>query len=182
MGRMLSGHFRKGAVALALCATTAPASAEEIENVRSLAMQVQGRVAEQCSIGRIEGMDFGDLTKRGKRASARIPFNCNVPFEVKVQSRFGGLAHVEQPQGEGPYAGVLPYSIGLQVAVRRPQSGVVSRTYQSADLRGGQQFSSAGGIASDGIAVDVALGQPSSDAGLLAGRYREVIEITISPI
>lgn len=145
-------------------------------------MQVQGRITEQCSIGHIEGMDFGDLTQSGKRASAWISFNCNVPFEVKVQSRFGGLAHEEQPLGEGPYAGLLPYSIGFQVAVRRPQSSLVTRTYQSADLRAGQQFSSAGGIASDGIAVDVALGRPSSDAGLLAGRYREVIEITVSPI
>lgn len=179
---MLRGLLRGGLAALALSAVSAPAWAEEISDVRSLAMHIKGRIVEQCSIGRIDGMAFGNLERQGLQASARIPFSCNVPFEVRIQSQYGGLAHERQPQGEGPYAGLLPYSIGLHIPVRRPQSSIVTRTYQSADLRSGQQFSSAGGIASDGIAVDVALGRPSSDAGLLAGQYREIIEITVSPI
>jgi hypothetical protein len=183
MVRMLCGLFRRGVVALALgAAAAAPVAAEEIENVRSLTMQVKGRIVERCTIGRISGLNFGDLTRPNLQLSANIPLSCNVPFDIKVQSKFGGLAHVEQPKGEGPYAGTLPYSIGFQMAVRRPQTSLVSGSFQSLDLVGGRSFSSAGGIITDGIAMLVSLGQPSSDAGLLAGRYREVIEITVSPI
>lgn len=175
--------FRGCVVAFALgVAAAPPVMAEAIENVRSLTMQVKGRIVERCSIGQVSGLHFGDLTRPNLQMSANIPLNCNVPFDVKVQSKFGGLAHVEQPKGEGPYAGTLSYSIGFQMAVRRPQTSLVSSTFQSLDLLGGRSFSSAGGIATDGMSVQVALGRPSSDAGLLAGRYREVIEITISPI
>lgn len=148
---------------------------------RSVELNVHGRIMEQCAIGNVGEMNFGDLTRPDLKASARVLFHCNVPFRVDVRSANGGLANAQFPNGQGPYAGRLPYSIGFQIPVLKPSSALVAQTFESSELMGGRSFNSASGIAVDGMTLTVALGRPSSEAGLLAGKYSETIVISVSP-
>ncbi|SCW92140.1 hypothetical protein SAMN02927924_04131 [Sphingobium faniae] len=148
---------------------------------RSVELNVHGKIVEQCAIGNVGDMNFGDITRPDLKASARVLFNCNVPFRVDVRSAHGGLSNENFPNGQGPYAGRLPYSIGFQIPVLKPASSLVAQTFQSSELTGGRSFDSAGGIAVDGMALTVSLGRPSSDAGLLAGNYSETIVVSVSP-
>jgi len=161
---------------IAYAAEVGPPSAN-----RSVELNVHGRIIEQCAIGNVGDMNFGDITRPDLKASARVAFNCNIPFKVDVRSANGGLANAQFPNGQGPYAGRLPYSIGFQIPVLKPSSSLVAQTFESRDLIGGRSFSSGGGIAADGMALTVALGRPSSEAGLLAGDYSETIIISVSP-
>jgi hypothetical protein len=160
----------------------APAGAADIDNVRSLDMVVQGTIAQRCAMGAIGNMDFGNLNRPGLGAVARVSLDCNIPFNMQIRARNGRLAHQQMPSGQGPYAGSLPYTIGVNMPVRRPRTSVVERSFEGRELTGaGRTISSEGGIAVDGMALTVALGRPSGEAGLLAGDYGETIEITISP-
>lgn len=173
--------MRFGMAAFVAALIAAPAAAADIENVRSLDMAVRGTIPQRCAMGAIGNMNFGNLERRGLGAATRVRLECNMPFEMRISAQNGGLAHERLPNGQGPYAGTVPYTIGIDVPVRRPRAALISRTFQSGELRGGRTISSEGGIAVDGMALSVALGQPSGEAGLLAGRYGETIEITITP-
>lgn len=176
--------MRLGPVVLAAlaCATFAGrANAADIDNVRSLELGVRGTIAQHCAMGSIADMDFGDLNRPGLGAVARVALSCNVPFDMTIRARNGALTNVQSPNGQGPYSGALPYQIGVAMPVRRPSAAMVEQTFNSRDLTGGRTISSQGGIAVDGMALRVALGRPSGEAGLLAGDYAETIEITIAP-
>ena len=149
---------------------------------RAVELNVHGQIIEHCAIGDVGSMNFGDITRPDLKASARVLFNCNVPFRVDVRSANGGLANESFPNGQGPYAGRLPYSVGFEIPVLKPSSSMIAQSFNSSELIGGRSFNSAGGIAVDGMALTVSLGRPSSDAGLLAGNYSETIVISVSPV
>lgn len=86
------------------------------------------------------------------------------------------------PNGQGPFGGKLPYQLAIKMPVRYPAQQTISRTFTSQQLLGGGVISSNGGIATDGMILAVELGQPSGEAGLLAGEYSETITITVSAI
>ncbi|AMK18313.1 MULTISPECIES: hypothetical protein [Sphingobium] len=157
------------------------ADASRASDNRSVELNVHGRIMEQCAIGNAGDMNFGDITRPDLKASARVSFSCNVPFRVDVRSAHGGLTNDSFPNGQGPYAGRLPYSLGFQIPVLKPSASLVAQTFSSSELMGGRSFNSAGGIAVDGMALTVALGRPSGEAGLLAGNYSETIIISVSP-
>jgi spore coat protein U-like protein len=158
-----------------------PVRAETIEDARSLSLQVTGRISQRCLLGQISDIDLGDLTVRAAERNVNVALDCNVPFSVAVRATNGAIAHNRLPGGQGPYAGRLPYAIGLSFAVRRPAADIVTQTFQGHSLLTGQSISSRGGIASDGLKLTLALGQPGGEAGLLAGTYTETIEITVAP-
>lgn len=159
----------------------ASAHAETMIGVKSIDMLVHGTIAQHCAMGGIGDMKFGDLTRPDLQASVAVQFSCNVPFRVKVQAANGGLTNTAFPHGQGPYAGSLPYTIGFAIPVLKPAEWMVDRSFNSRELTGGRTFDSAGGIATRGMKLDVALGRPSGDAGLLAGDYSETIVITVTP-
>ena len=166
-----------------LSATMATAAnAKEIQNVRSLDIAVSGAVRQHCAMGSIGNMDFGNLERRGLGVTAQVAFDCNVPFTMTIKGANGGLAHSVMPNGQGPYSGLLPYNLAVEMAVRHPATQMISSSFESSQLRGGGLISSNGGIATDGMVLAVELGQPSGEAGLLAGDYSETITITVSPI
>lgn len=168
-----------GVVALGTAGT---ASASEIENgQKAVALNVHGRVSEHCAMGAIGDMRFGDLNRKNLQAAARVQLNCNVPFDMTIQAANGGLANDRYPHGQGPYAGTLPYTMAIAIPVRKPASSLVDRSFTSLELMGGRTISSQGGIALDGMAISVALGDAPGEAGLLAGNYGEKIVITITP-
>lgn len=164
---------------LAVAAT--PAAAQEISNVKSVDIAVQGSIAQRCQMGAIPTADFGDLTRPGRIAAAKVALDCNVPFTMLIKAQNGALTHSELPHGQGPYAGAVPYSLDIELPVRRPAAELISKVFEGRSLTGGQAISSAGGIAIDGLLLRLSLGSVSSEAGLLAGQYGEVIEITIAP-
>ena len=159
-----------------------PAAAADVENVRTLEIGVRGSVVERCAMGSVGNLDFGDLNRPGLSATARVQLSCNIPFNMSIRSQNGGLSNDRLPDGQGPYAGTLPYTVGVEMPIRRPRASVVSRSFQSRELAGGRTISSDGGIAVDGLSLRLSLGRPSGEAGLLAGDYSETIEITITPV
>jgi spore coat protein U-like protein len=159
----------------------APAGAADIGNVRALDIAVRGTIAEHCKLANVPNMAFGDITRPGLAVATQVALDCNVPINVTIRAQNGGLANDALPHGQGPYAGTLPYILQVQIPVRRPAPAIVSQAFASRDLVAGQSISSAGGIAVDGMALNIALGLPGSEAGLLGGRYGEVIEISVTP-
>ncbi|NIJ30835.1 spore coat protein U-like protein [Sphingomonas insulae] len=169
------------AAALAAAVSATPAQAEAVHQDK-LVLNVHGRVPEHCALGGIGDMNFGDLTKTGIERAAQIGFSCNVPFQLSIRSARGGLANEAFPQGQGPYAGLVPYSVAVSIPVRRPGSDMLTQSFTSTALLGGATMSSGGGIALDGMQLTVVLAPPSSEAGLLGGRYSETVTITVAPI
>lgn len=168
--------------ALAAAAFAVPANASEIENVRSFDIAVSGSIRQHCAMGSIQDMDFGNLERRGLAIQTQVAFDCNIPFTMMIKGARGGLTHTKMPNGQGPYAGVLPYSLAVELPVRHPAAEMLNRSFSSRQLQAGGVISSNGGIATDGMVLAVQLGTPSSEAGLLAGEYSETITITVSPI
>ncbi|MAM57749.1 MAG: hypothetical protein CMN25_10480 [Salinicola sp.] len=159
-----------------------PAAADEIDNARSVNIAVDGTITQRCAMGSIPDIDFGDLSRGGLSARARVALDCNVPFTMAISGSGGALTHTAMPLGQGPYSGALPYALGISMAVRHPSIEIVNRVFESHELRGGGSFSSNGGIATDGMTLSIELGAPSGEAGLLAGSYAETITITVSPM
>lgn len=169
------------AMAVFTLAGGAQARPGTLENAKRVELNVHGHIAEYCALGPIGDMSFGDLSRENLSRKTRVALSCNVPFEMKIQAANGGLANDTHPQGQGPYAGMLPYTVDVSIPVLKPQAEVVSRSFTSRELVGGPALSSAGGIALDGMDLTISLGTPTSEAGLLAGNYGETIVITVAP-
>ena len=160
----------------------APVSAEQIDNAQSFDLAVKGSIPQHCSMGSIANIDFGNLERKGLRAETPVAFNCNVPFNMRIKSANGALIHTVMPSGQGPYGGSVPYSIGVTMPVRYPSTRVLQRSFDSRNLQSGGDFSSNGGIATEGMTLRVEIGNGTGEAGLLAGDYSETITITVSPL
>jgi spore coat protein U-like protein len=132
-------------------------------------------------MGNPGGVNFGNLERPNLTADVEVSFYCNVPFTISLKAEHGALTNEREPNGEGPYAGSLPYTLGLTVPVNLPGSSLLQGNFGSGALAGGQSLSSGGGIALNGFDLHVALGAPASDAGLVAGHYSETIVITVAP-
>lgn len=174
--------MRTAVISFLALAFATPASAGEIDNVRSFDIAVNGSISESCSMGGIADMDFGNLERRGLNRQTRVAFNCNMPFTMTINGERGALTHTAMPSGQGPYSGQLPYALKVEMPLRHPATRMVSRSFTSSQLQAGGVISSNGGIATDGMTIGVELGLPSGEAGLLAGDYSETITITVSPI
>lgn len=127
-------------------------------------------------------MAFGDLNRANIERVVNVGFDCNVPFRIDIRSANGGLANEAHPGGQGPYAGLVPYSIAVAIPLRRPTSDLLARSFTSTALMAGASLSSGGGVALDGMQLTVALAPAGGEAGLLGGRYSETVTITVSPI
>lgn len=168
---------------LAAIGLTGPAraSAETLAEARSLSLQVTGSIKDRCQLGRTGDIDLGNLELASGQRDVSLKLDCNLPFSIAVKAANGAIAHSTMPGGQGPFAGRLPYQIGLTFAVRKPAAETISQTFESRNLVAGQSVSSRGGIASDGMRLTLAVGQHGAEAGLLAGSYSETIEITVTP-
>jgi spore coat protein U-like protein len=169
-------------LALAATCVAAPAVAGDIENVRSLDIAVSGSIRQHCALGNIQDMDFGNLERRGLGLDAQVAFDCNMPFTMTIKGAKGALTHTTMPNGQGPFGGQVNYSLAVKMPVRHPAQQIIDQTFKSRQLVAGGVISSNGGIATDGMHLAVRLGDPSGEAGLLAGEYSETITITVSPI
>jgi hypothetical protein len=161
----------------------ASAHAEVLSEAKSFLFEVQGTIAQHCAMGDLPNVRLGNLESTARSRSAQIALNCNMPIEIKVVATNGGLANTLYPQGQGPYAGKLAYDLGFLMPVRRPERSTIKHIFSSAQLLGGQTFSSNDGIAIDGMQLTLELASADHDGPtpLLGGDYSETIEITITP-
>jgi hypothetical protein len=158
-----------------------PAYADEIPVKKSFVMAVEGSIPQHCAMGSIPNLALGDLESAARSRSTDVALDCNMPIDVTVSATNGAIANTAYPQGQGPYAGKLPYRLGFAVPTRTPAQGLVQQTFDSADLVGGRTFSSNGGIAIDGMRLTIDLPPVSKgDGALLGGDYSETIEITVT--
>lgn len=163
-----------------LCA--APVYAGEIDDAQSIDLRVSGSIAQHCALGSVPNMDFGDLERRGLHIETEVAFDCNIPFTMVIAGSKGALTHTSMPNGQGPYGGQLPYTIGVAMPLRQPSMRMLTKSFSSRQIQAGGTISSNGAIATDGMTIAVELGRPSGEAGLLAGDYAETITITVSPL
>lgn len=159
-----------------------PASANQLEFTSELDLVVSGAVREQCALGQIADVDFGNLERPGLGVETKVPFYCNIPFTMTIDAARGALSHTSMPNGQGPYEGTVEYSLEVDVPVRRPSQDVVSKRFRSRQLLSGAIVNSNGGIATDGMKLSIALASPNTSGTLLAGEYTETITITVAPL
>lgn len=160
----------------------APSTAGEIRDAQTVNLVVTGSITQHCALGNVPNMEFGDLQRRGLRIETHVAFDCNFPFRMLITGARGALTHNTMPSGQGPYSGALPYEIGVTMPLRFPSGRILNQSFESRRLLSGGMISSNGGIATDGMTLDIQLGHPTGKAGLLAGDYSETITITVSPL
>jgi hypothetical protein len=168
-----------GAVAAAVVAL--PSSAQEISNVRSVDIALAGHISQRCGMAAGQSTDLGNLSRPRISATTRVQLDCNVPFTLSIQAQRGAIQNLVMPGGQGGYQGSIPYSLNVELPIRRPDRELLTRAFEGRTLVGGQTMSSLGGIAQDGMLLRLDLGSVASSSGLLAGEYGETIVITVAP-
>lgn len=141
-------------------------------------MMVVGRISARCDLNGGGDIDFGELAG-GLTARTRVGLDCNVPFDLSFQSARGGLAHVTQPAGEGPYAGTLGYTLDVRVPVVGPRPSTLRGRYESRALTAPKTLNSGEAIAAGSAQIEIRTARPEGE-GLLAGRYAETLTITVA--
>lgn len=174
---------RFGAVAL-LALSLAATSADARDQDRSIGdasidLVLFGSIVSKCSVGGGGTINLGELSG-SQQASAHFDVGCNVPFEMTFRSLSGGIAHVKQPQGEGPYAGLVPYRLNVSVPALSPLPTELHADFTSSQMVAGGVLNSGDAIAAGGgeIRLQTELA-PGRD--LLAGQYADSITIVIHP-
>lgn len=169
--------------AVACCAFAGAASAHtdgaSVATFSKLEIALDGRIPARCELGRGGRIDLGELTG-GETATANLGFECNVPFELSFQSSRGGLAHDTAPNGQGPYAGTLGYSLDIRVPTLNPTPRALQASFNSRALTSRKSISSDGAIAAGGARLQLVTETPTG-AGLLAGKYSETLTVTVTP-
>ncbi|AYG95355.1 hypothetical protein D8I30_09330 [Brevundimonas naejangsanensis] len=144
-----------------------------------LDVEVTGRITASCRLAGGGDIDFGELTG-GQQVDAEFALACNVPFDISFQSQSGGLAHVSKPRGEGPFAGLLGYTLSVAIPTLSPHAATLGGTFASQNLMAKKTLSSGDGIAQGGGRIQIRTDRLEG-AGLLAGEYSEVLNITLTP-
>lgn len=172
------------ALVLALVASGSAASAEPLDkgvifSVSRIDLTVRGAITPRCQLNGGGDIDFGELTAN-RSVEAPFALDCNVPFDIGVQSMRGGLAHETMPQGQGPFAGILPYDVRLSFPILRPSPSIVEASFNSSEATGRRFVSSGDGISGGAGKIALRTHAPAG-AGLLAGRYAETLMLTVTP-
>ena len=180
--RQLVARFGATAALLlsSIVATTANAkdSAPAFDGV-SLNVVLSGHITAKCSIGGGGTIDLGRLVAN-KQATARFDVGCNVPFEMVFRSTSGGIAHATKPEGEGPYAGIVPYRLGVTVPALSPQPLQLHADFTSNQMIAGATLDSGDAIAAGGGEIRLQT-EMTQGSDLLAGEYGDSIMIVINP-
>ncbi len=137
-----------------------------------------GRITGRCQVSGGGDFAFGELTGN-ETVDETVGLDCNVPFDLNLRSARGGLAHAGLPDGQGPFAGTLGYTVKLSVPTLSPAPQTLQASYTSAELAGGKTLSSGDAIAAGGGRMEVQTA-PVTGAGLLAGEYSETLTVTVT--
>lgn len=145
----------------------------------SVDLVIAGTISANCTVGGGGTIDLGQLDA-DKRVSASFDLGCNVPFEIIFRSASGGIAHSEKPEGEGPYAGIVPYRLGVTVPTLSPLPDEMTASFTSAQMMQGGSLDSGEAIAAGGGEIYLQT-ENIADRELLAGRYADSISVVINP-
>lgn len=167
-----------GVVAFGSAAVAADAVAPQASAFSRVDVILAGSISARCDISGGGDIDFGELVGN-QTARARVALDCNVPFDVSFQSARGGLAHTALPAGEGPYSGMLDYTLDVRVPVIGPRRATLHGRYESRSLMSRKTLGSGDAIAAGGAQIEIRTGVPQG-AGLLAGQYSETLTITVA--
>lgn len=145
-----------------------------------LSVTLTGRIEDRCSISGGGTMALGELTP-GEGATADFSLDCNVPFDVRILATNGGLTHLTKPDGEGPFAGRLPYDISLKIPTLNPGASMLTGSFSSTELAAEAVMTSGQAVAAPGSSRLALKTRNIPGAGLLAGDYSELLTISIEP-
>ncbi|MNU67282.1 hypothetical protein D3C71_566160 [compost metagenome] len=145
-----------------------------------LSVTLAGRIDDHCAISGGGAMALGELTP-GESVAADFSLDCNVPFDIRIASANGGLTHLTKPDGEGPFAGRLPYDLQVRIPTLNPGASSLTGSFSSAELRGEAIMSSGQAVAAAGRSRLALTTRNVQGAGLLAGDYSEILTISVEP-
>ena len=145
-----------------------------------LSVTLVGRIEDRCSISGGGTLALGELTP-GEAVSADFSLDCNVPFDIRILSENGGLTHLTKPEGEGPFAGRLPYELGIRIPVLNPGPSTLNHSFTSSELSGEVVLSSGQAVAAARPSRLVLTTRNVPGAGLLAGDYSEMLTVSVAP-
>ncbi|MDR6834394.1 MULTISPECIES: hypothetical protein [unclassified Sphingopyxis] len=145
----------------------------------SVNVVLAGHITAKCSVGGGTTISLGELAA-DKQATARFDVGCNVPFEMVFRSASGGIAHATQPQGEGPYVGLVPYRLGVTVPALSPSPTQLHADFTSNQMIAGAALNSGDAIAAGGGEIRLQT-EMVQGRDLLAGQYVDSITIVINP-
>lgn len=137
-----------------------------------------GHIPDRCELAGGGDINFGELTGR-ETAVAQLGLDCNLPFDIGLESTNGGLAHATLPMGQGPFAGNLGYTVSLRVPTLSPEPAVLHGDFTSAELKTRRTLSSGDAIAAGGARIEFRTQDPTG-VGLLAGEYSETFTVTLT--
>lgn len=165
----------------ALLLAAGPASAQSkavVATFSKLDVALTGHINDRCELAGGGDINFGELNAP-KTAAADLFLNCNVPFDLGLQSSNGGLAHATLPTGQGPYAGNLGYTVNIRVPLLNPHPSTLHGSFNSAELKSRRTLTSGDAIAAGGAHLEFQTQAPVG-AGLLAGEYSETFTVTLT--
>lgn len=175
-------RFGAAAACLLLAAASTAGNAKEsapaFDSV-SLNIVLAGHITAKCSVGGGGTISLGELVG-DKQATARFDVGCNVPFEMVFRSASGGIAHATQPQGEGPYTGLVPYRLDVTVPALSPLPTQLHADFTSNQMIAGATLNSGDAIAAGGGQIRLQT-EMTQGRDLLAGQYVDSITIVINP-
>lgn len=145
----------------------------------SINVVLAGHITAKCSVGGGGTISLGELVG-DKQATARFDVGCNVPFELVFRSTSGGMAHATKPQGEGPYAGLVPYRLDVTVPTLSPALTQLHADFTSNQMVAGASLNSGDAIAAGGGEIRLQT-EMTQGRDLLAGEYVDSITIVINP-
>ena len=175
------------AAALSICGLTTHAAAEPSGNIAemssgSLEVTLNGRLSARCQTSGGGVLNLGANLRGGMEIQTRFGLNCNVPFAIDITSGSGGLLHESAPNGQGPFAGTLRYTMDVRVPTETATGPgpTVGGSFGS-ESRSKSFSTGLDSISSGGGVLSIVTNAPEG-AGLLAGTYSDNITITVSAL
>lgn len=145
-----------------------------------LSVTLVGRIEDHCSISGGGTLALGELTP-GEAVSADFSLDCNVPFDIHILSANGGLTHLTKPEGEGPFAGRLPYDLQVRIPTLSPGASTLTGSFSSSELSAEAVMSSGLAVAASGLSRLAITTRHIPGPGLLAGDYSEMLTVSVAP-
>ncbi len=153
-----------------------------------LQLELVGRVRGECRLAATTSvldlvLDLGALRRNG---NVDLPFrmNCNVPFDYRLSAERGALGYDgEAVKVNGPFAREIPYWVEVVVPLRDGNRSEIRFRCAGSDLAGGGRCGrgDSGTSIAPGASGRLVIRWSMPDLPLLAGRYRERLQFTVTP-
>jgi hypothetical protein len=166
-----------GTAILGYAMLCAPACADDSE----VTLHLRGRIAPRCAVSTPNAiLDVGNIAKAGS-AQLNLTLSCNTPFRYAISSQNGGLKHESASAATAPFFHLLPYTMKITLPA---DAGVTVDTCSSSNSTASGKACQKSGIvetvAAKGRAATLEFTWNPGDQRPLAGRYQDIVTITVS--